>query len=170
MTVVINTKRFTVEDALQLYMQYSMKKDYTGAIKHFSKLINKYPKNYEYLFQMGNVHINLGSKPKKAIVFYDLCIKKSTTHTSARYNRILCYISIKQYSLAISELTKLLKIDGSNISLIQKKAECYQGIKDYKKASVEFQKCSNLLNEKVYKLELKDIYEKESALNLENKQ
>lgn len=131
-------------DPVALFIKLSKKNDYSKAVKEFERLLEKDPQNTGFLFQLANVHSVLGKNPKKALELHNQILKLDPKFTSARHNKAVCLIDLKQYKDAIKEFNVVLK-SGYNDNIYKQRAFCFEKLKDYKRSVSDLKKCVSLL-------------------------
>ncbi|XP_068452012.1 mitochondrial import receptor subunit TOM34 [Clinocottus analis] len=88
-------------------------------------------KRGQALKEEGNALVKKGEH-KKAIDKYSQSIKHNPTEITTYTNRALCYLSVKQYRDAVRDCDEALRIDGSNIKALYRRAQALLELKDIK--------------------------------------
>lgn len=91
-------------------------------------------------FEKANQHYN-NQEYETAISMYKKCIENDTAKTSSMYNMAICYIKLKQYSIAKEYLMTLLNV-VDNYKVMFNIAVCYSKLGYHKKAYIYLKSAS----------------------------
>ena len=112
---------------------FNCTKDYTLALRDFSKYIEIDTVNIEALFNKGLCLGNL-NRLDEAVSTYSTLLARDANYTKAYFRRGLVYYSQKKYDLVVDDLTKALLVDQSNLEAVYCRALSYLYLKNYQNA------------------------------------
>ena len=147
-----NEKNVSKQKNAKLYSmranEYLKNSKVAEAIAEYNTAINLDPKNPEYYFQRAISLLSAGELEKGFKDFSTLKEIDPNGEFSKKNDRFYQAIDIKN----VEDLTNKIRQDTANASLYQERGECYQRLKKFDKAILDFQKAIDL------NTDYKDIY------------
>lgn len=147
-----NEKNVSKQKNAKLYSmranEYLKNSKVAEAIAEYNTAINLDPKNPEYYFQRAISLLSAGELEKGFKDFSTLKEIDPNGEFSKKIDRFYQAIDIKH----VEDLTNKIRQDTANASLYQERGECYQRLKKFDKAILDFQKAIDL------NTDYKDIY------------
>ncbi|MFR5876556.1 MAG: tetratricopeptide repeat protein, partial [Eubacterium sp.] len=138
-----DTDSMTAWDYKRQADSYYKSKDYTNAIKYYTKAIELQPNiavfynNRGYIYKIINEYDN-------ALSDYNKAIELNPDYSQTYSNRGHLYTKLKKYELAINDFNKVINLQPDNIQAYNNRGLAYNELKDYDNAINDFNKVINL--------------------------